>query len=234
MDWKAKELTIPADKIILDTKNYNNFSDEMFRKFKSSLQKYGNLQHLVVKDQGDGTYMMVDGEHRYRASMELGETDFRCYVLPQDLPEVERKIIQINMNQLIGDAPNNSMLNDSLNFIFSETDSVDSVLESMPFTQNTVALINDLYSVETAILIPEAKKEPELSAPGYEQKCQSHVSITFEMFPEQRDILYSSLDKVKKANNLKSDVSALMIIMEHYLDDLGTTNVETKEKPEFI
>lgn len=233
MDWKAKEQTISADKITIDSKNYNNFSEEMFRKFKGSLKKYGNLQHLVVKDNGDGTFMMIDGEHRFIAAKELGETKFRCYVLPPDLPEVDRKIIQINMNQLVGDNPDNTMLNDSLSYIFSQTDSVESVLDTMPFTQNTVDLINDLYSVSTMPLMPEIKKEPELAAPGYEQKSQSHVTVELEMFPEQRDILYSALDRVKKAYNLKSDVSALMIIAEHYMEELGTTH-EEKEKPSFI
>ncbi|MFW9625133.1 MAG: ParB/RepB/Spo0J family partition protein [Sulfurospirillum sp.] len=48
------------------------FNDESIQELASSLQRHGLLEPIVVKDALDGTYMILAGERRYRASVHAG------------------------------------------------------------------------------------------------------------------------------------------------------------------
>lgn len=51
-----------------------NFDEEGLRELASSIQIHGIIQPLVLNDNGDGTYLIIAGERRYRAAKMAGLT----------------------------------------------------------------------------------------------------------------------------------------------------------------
>lgn len=51
-----------------------NFDEEALRELASSIQIHGIIQPLVLNDNGDGTYLIIAGERRYRAAKIAGLT----------------------------------------------------------------------------------------------------------------------------------------------------------------
>lgn len=224
------KIDVPVGLIDLDPENYNSFTEEMFDKLKNGIEKYGFLRPILVKRTGK-RFLMIDGEHRYLAAVRLGYKEVPVWACPSDLSDRDRKIIQINMNQLIGDSPDGDRLNETLQDIFAGSANVDELLKTMPFTKGTLDLLDDLCSNES-ITVPVRKPKADLSSPGHESKRDTHVKWTVEMLPDQFDFVKSTLEKVKLANKIKSDAAALIILMECYVKELGT--IDGAEAPRFI
>jgi len=64
---------------------------------KPSVEKRGVVQPIIVEDNRDGTYLLIAGERRYRASEELGIKDIPCRMV-EDLTETERQILELEEN----------------------------------------------------------------------------------------------------------------------------------------
>ena len=72
------------------------FDDVALSELASSIKVHGVIQPLVVNDQKDGTYLIIAGERRYRASKLAGLTAVPCIV--KDYSEKQIKEISIIEN----------------------------------------------------------------------------------------------------------------------------------------
>ena len=73
-----------------------NFNDEALAELTSSIKVHGVIQPLVVNDQKDGTYLIIAGERRYRASKLAGLTTVPCII--KDYSDKQIKEISIIEN----------------------------------------------------------------------------------------------------------------------------------------
>lgn len=73
-----------------------NFDDVALSELASSIKVHGVIQPLVVNDQKDGTYLIIAGERRYRASKLAGLTTVPCII--KDYSEKQIKEISIIEN----------------------------------------------------------------------------------------------------------------------------------------
>ncbi|MBE7082785.1 MAG: ParB/RepB/Spo0J family partition protein [Clostridiales bacterium] len=73
-----------------------NFNKEALEELAASIKVHGVIQPLVVNDQKDGTYMIIAGERRYRASKMAGLTAVPCVV--KDYSQKQIKEISIIEN----------------------------------------------------------------------------------------------------------------------------------------
>lgn len=73
-----------------------NFNDEALAELASSIKVHGVIQPLVVNDQKDGTYLIIAGERRYRASKLAGLTTVPCII--KDYSDKQIKEISIIEN----------------------------------------------------------------------------------------------------------------------------------------
>ncbi len=62
-----------------------------------SMEKVGFVTPLVVVER-DGSYVIIDGQHRYQAGLELGMKEFPVIVVPGDLA---RKMMSLNVEQAL-------------------------------------------------------------------------------------------------------------------------------------
>lgn len=72
------------------------FDDVALSELASSIKVHGVIQPLVVNDQKDGTYLIIAGERRYRASKLAGLTSVPCII--KDYSEKQIKEISIIEN----------------------------------------------------------------------------------------------------------------------------------------
>lgn len=75
---------IPIDKLQKNIWNDNMMSDTTYAHLKDTMQRFGNLQPILVWKQSDGTNTIIDGEHRYKSDKENGKTSISCVILTDD------------------------------------------------------------------------------------------------------------------------------------------------------
>jgi len=98
---KIEYKEIPIEKIQVWDKNPNTMSKLVFEELKKQIEKYGMLGGIVVRKNGKGGYIIVDGEHRFLAAKELGQKKIPCYVVEMD--EVDALVDSIRFNNLAGE-----------------------------------------------------------------------------------------------------------------------------------
>ncbi len=72
-------------------------ADKMFQ-LKESIRKHGIKVPLTIEDMGNGKYLLIDGERRYRSAVELGLTEVPA-VIEAPKSEAERLIEQFSIQE---------------------------------------------------------------------------------------------------------------------------------------
>lgn len=90
---------IPSGKI-----HPNELSDIMFNRLVEDVQSIGFLQPVLVAPEKDGTYRIVDGEHRYEVAKMLDMEQIPCVVVSGEFAEDEtrQKFQTMRMNMIRG------------------------------------------------------------------------------------------------------------------------------------
>ncbi len=89
---------LPTERLSANDYNPNHMSDEAFAELVAEVRHLGRLpKPVVVRPNGDG-YMIVDGEHGWRAALETGLTDVPCEVIDADDFESMRQTYKRNQH----------------------------------------------------------------------------------------------------------------------------------------
>jgi ParB family chromosome partitioning protein len=93
---------IGIDRIAPDPRQpREEFDEESLRRLADSLQQRGQLQSIRVRwDEGQGKYVILIGERRWRAARMAGITSLSCIVVDGELSDAERLSIQLVENAL--------------------------------------------------------------------------------------------------------------------------------------
>jgi len=89
---KVEEIEI--EKIIIPEQRARaTFTDEQWQELKASIEKNGFNIPILVKDNGDGTYELIDGEHRIQIVKEMGWEKIPAVITDAD----EKKATLLNI-----------------------------------------------------------------------------------------------------------------------------------------
>ena len=152
-------VTIAREKILPNPWNPNRMTGVMYAKALESIQLYGFIDPLLVREIGATHFQIVDGEHRFRAGSDLGLMEFPCVNLGL-IDDTTAKKLTIVMNELHGQADPTKM-GDLLNEILSLT-SMGELLEALPYTEDILA---GFLGVSELSPLPELGTPPA-PAPG--------------------------------------------------------------------
>jgi ParB family chromosome partitioning protein len=76
---------IPVDKIMANPNQpRRDFDEETLAELSASIRELGIVQPITLRDQGDGTYLIIAGERRWRASQMAGLETIPAYVRTVD------------------------------------------------------------------------------------------------------------------------------------------------------
>jgi len=89
---------LPTERLSANDYNPNHMNDEAFAELVAEVRHLGRLpKPVVVRPNGDG-YVIVDGEHGWRAAQETGLTDVPCEVIDADDFEAMRQTYKRNQH----------------------------------------------------------------------------------------------------------------------------------------
>ena len=76
---------IPIDKIIIPEQRARaSFTEEQHQELMASIKNYGFTVPILVQDNKDGTYTLIDGEHRTLIAKELGYEKIPAVIVEAD------------------------------------------------------------------------------------------------------------------------------------------------------
>jgi len=88
---------IPVDRVVIpEVRARSQFTEEQLEFLRASLGKFGLLSYPLVRKLPDGSYELIDGEHRIKAAKEKGMNEIEVIVLDAD--DKDAAIINILMN----------------------------------------------------------------------------------------------------------------------------------------
>lgn len=114
--------------------NPQRMDPETFEREKRSIRDEGFISPIVVRTvSGPRKYQIVDGEHRYRAAVELGMAEVRALDLG-DLPDHRAKALTLKLNDIRGSSDEDlkaALIRDLMGS-FSPLE----MMEALPYDQN--------------------------------------------------------------------------------------------------
>ena len=66
-----------------------NFDEQALKELSDSIKKHGVIMPIVVNDEGDGSYMIIAGERRYRACKLAGVTSIPVVIRKYTAREIK-------------------------------------------------------------------------------------------------------------------------------------------------
>ena len=91
---------LPVGRLLEAAWNPNRMGEELSGKLRTSLDRFGTVENLVVRPIGD-VYEVVSGNHRLRALRDLGADTAPCFVM--DLDDKHARLLAQALNHLHGD-----------------------------------------------------------------------------------------------------------------------------------
>jgi len=161
---------IPVEHIYPNNWNPNRQKQTTFEKEKESIRKFGMIDPLLVRDlttDGVPRFEIIDGEHRWRASKDVGLDAIPCVITHFD-DETARRLT-ITMNELRGDA-DPILLAEMLSDL-TESVEVNDLLSTMPWSEKQLSNI-----LEVASLDLDELAQDDIILPG-EDESEEWVSL---------------------------------------------------------
>lgn len=162
MQDRVNVIRVPISQIVPNGWNPNEQSEYVFSKEVLSIQTYGFLDPVTVREI-EGGYEIVDGEHRYKAALQLGYTELPVNNLGQVTAQ-EATALTILMNEIKGKAETGKM-SDVLKSLEASIGR-ERLVEIMPMSaneiENLIAMANfslDSFS-PTEITEPQSESDP--------------------------------------------------------------------------
>lgn len=147
--------TVDISSIQLNSFNPNIMSEKAFKHLKEEIQRIGLIQPLLVRLTPEGSLELVDGEHRFKACMELGIPKVPVYIAEEGdkLADIkEAMITTINLKSIQGkfNPVKYAGLLNKLEKVYAE----ESIQKYLDVTSKELKDMEKLLTVEEAVPIP--------------------------------------------------------------------------------
>lgn len=162
--------TISIEKLTRAHWNYKTDDEFMQKRLVENIKRNGQVENLLVRQLGDGSYEVVNGNHRYMAMKELGyDKVVVCDLTPMTEEQAKRIAIETNETRFDSDP----ML---LASMVSDTfEHFDDFADTIPFTDDQVdgfdsMLTNDNSEIVDTAPTMQSKTKTVLSVGGEDYK----------------------------------------------------------------
>jgi len=180
--------TISVDALVANDYNPNEMTDEEFQECKREVAHIGTLPKPIVVRPKDSVYVIVDGEHNWRAAKELGFTAVPCEVLELDDVEAMRQSYKRNMHGKFNPVKLGKMF--------------ERALEQTGLSQRALA---DQYEISEGTV---------RNALAYSEAARLRNSYAFEKLSIRQLRLYMSLPPVVRDKWLDAGADSRLLIPE--------------------
>lgn len=178
--------TISVNALVANDYNPNEMTDEEFQECKREITHLGTLPKPVVVRPKDSVYVIVDGEHNWRAAKELGFTTVPCEVLKLDDVEAMRQSYKRNMHGKFNPVKLGKMF--------------ERALEQTSLSQRVLA---DQYEISEGTV---------RNALAYSEAARLRNSYAFEKLPVRQLRLYLTLPPIIRDKWLDAGADSKLLI----------------------
>lgn len=208
MEVKNEFVRIPLSKLVKAPWNYKHDDADLMAKLVENIRQNGELQNIVVRELGDGTYEIVNGNHRFDAYKTLGMTDAACKNVGKVSDARARRIaLELNQTSFPHDAVKMSSL---VGEIAVEVPVLD-LEKTMPYSgQEIQNMIDSLKFDWTENKKPSSGKAPDMH--------------TVKMTKDQWNLIEQAVSRIKELeqDSSMSDGRCLELICADFLAGAGS------------
>lgn len=213
---------VQVGKIATNPWNDNVQSEFMFDKTVASISEFGFIDPVTVRDMGDGTYQIINGEHRWKAAKHL-----KLKTIPADnlgqLSEERAKALTEILNNLGGEADQIKRAE----LLQSLADSAPELLAFMPYGDDELRAILESNNFDWNTLGTD-----NTSPFGTGDGESGFVGIKVSLNPQQHKVVTRAFDAVRKEHGPKTtDAEVLVELGRSYLATSGRAPRAKGSKP---
>jgi len=196
-----------TDQLRANPWNPNQMTEAMFAKAINSIVEFGFVDPITVMPHGE-SFLIIDGEHRWRAAIKLEIAMVPCMVL-RDVTEQQAKKLTPILNGLHGEADPAKLSELLRDLLASET--TESLLRTMPFELDQ---FNDLAGI--APFDWESFSE-KMAEPGRDR--EAWVERTYRLPEDAARVIDQAVHEVKDEG--MPDWRALELVCADFLAGRG-------------
>lgn len=190
---KATSELIEAKYLRPNTWNPNRMTKLMRAKARESIERYGFIDPLLVREVGHHDYQIIDGEHRFDEGKALGMTEFPCVNIGL-LGDSDAKKLTIVMNELHGQA-DPGKLGDVLTEILDDA-GLTELMIALPYDDK---VLGSLLSTPLPVLPPLESAPP---TPAEDSPKTVWAERLFRMPKEVALVVDEALEKAKDGEDI--------------------------------
>lgn len=155
---RANAREMPLEKLVANPNQpRKNFDEQALKELAASIARHGVIMPIVVNDNKDGTYMIIAGERRFRASKLAGKTSIPVVI--KDYNEGEIKEISLienlqreDLNPIEAATAMKQLMTE---FKLTQDELAERIGKSRPAVANTLRLLN--LCPDVMMLVAEGK-----------------------------------------------------------------------------
>ena len=185
--------TVDSSELVANPWNPNRMTAQMYAKALESIKLYGFIDPLTVRPFGNA-FQIIDGEHRWKAGLDLGMTVFPCVVVT-GLSDEQAKKLTIVLNELHGQA-DPAKMGDLLNDLLSSS-SMEDLLIGFPYSPDVLVSLAGLPALPPL-------EPPPAPAAGDVQSKEPWTERTFRMPKSVSLVVDEALEKAKDGEELEA------------------------------
>lgn len=178
---KREFITLPIDQLVEAKWNYKDFDSEtsqrLMRQLKTNLERNQQVESILVRELDDGSYEVVNGNHRLRAMREVGIPEaVVCNIGPVSLHVAKKMAVALNETRFQRDEVRFAH---TIADLTVEETSLD-LSEELPFKVDELDNYKRLLDFDWKEPEKKEKEEPKHTDPEEEEKEKVTLHLSAE------------------------------------------------------
>ncbi len=196
---------MPLDKIYANPNQpRKNFDEQALKELADSIKEHGVIMPIVVNDNGDGTYMIIAGERRFRACKLAGRNSIPVVIRKYS----EREIKEISLIENLQREDLNpieaatAMKQLMVEYKLTQDELAERIGKSRPAVANTLRLLN--LCPEVMMMVAEGKLSAGHARTVVPMSAEDQVTFARDAVKNQYSV--RELEKKVRAYNIPPEV----------------------------
>ena len=181
-----------------------NFDEQALKELADSIRKHGVIMPIVVNDNGDGTYMIIAGERRFRASKLAGKETIPVVIRKYSEREIKEISLIENLQRedLNPIEAANAMKQLMTDYKLTQDELAERIGKSRPAIANTLRLLN--LCPEVIGLVSDGKLSAGHARTIIVLNAEDQVKFANEAIRNQMSV--RELEKKVRAHNVPPEL----------------------------